>query len=170
MGRLMGLPSSDRDKHRRSGRDAMSHAGWEFSLAVGRVALGLVCLALIVTVVRHIPSVSDSLVKVLPQPIADFLRDEKRTPPPQGNKIEELRSRVTGSVFDDSKSARTEARSRSDPRSFGMGSTKEDVAALQGTPTRRTDSTWVYGESEVYFAGDRVIGWRNSTANPLRVQ
>jgi hypothetical protein len=170
VGRLMGRPSSDGDRHRRSGRKAISQAAWDLSSILGRVALGIVCLVLIVTVIRQTPSIRDKLLTVLPRPIADFLRDDQRTPAPRESKIDEIRSRVAGSVLDDSKTARTDQKGGTRPRAFGMGSTKRDVTLIQGTPTRRTENTWFYGESEVYFAGDRVVGWRNAPRNPLRVE
>ena len=50
------------------------------------------------------------------------------------------------------------------------GSTKDEVRALQGTPWRQTEREWVYGSSRIFFRGDVVTGWEESTLNPLKVQ
>jgi len=52
---------------------------------------------------------------------------------------------------------------------FDVGSTKEEVRAIQGTPVRETDTMWDYAPSQVYFRGDRVIRWEESPVQPLRV-
>jgi hypothetical protein len=51
-------------------------------------------------------------------------------------------------------------------QSFTLGSTKDQVLAVQGTPTLFSDNTFGYGGSEVYFQNDRVIGWK---ADPVSV-
>lgn len=50
------------------------------------------------------------------------------------------------------------------------GSTKDEVLALQGTPWRQTDREWVYGASRIFFSGERVIGWEESSMHPLKIQ
>lgn len=51
---------------------------------------------------------------------------------------------------------------------FGLGSSKEDVLALQGTPTRVAGDTWFYGQSSVSFSEGTVAGYWNGAGN-LRV-
>jgi hypothetical protein len=53
---------------------------------------------------------------------------------------------------------------------FTVGSTKDEVLAVQGTPTRVSDSEWAYGLSKVKFRNDRVISWRISEFNPLKAR
>ena len=53
---------------------------------------------------------------------------------------------------------------------FTVGSTKEEVLAVQGTPSEFTDSTFTYGYSRVHFRGDRVTTWEDRQTNPLRVK
>lgn len=53
---------------------------------------------------------------------------------------------------------------------FQVGSTKDEVAAVQGTPGALRDDVWHYGASKVYFRGDRVVAWSNASAYPLKVQ
>jgi hypothetical protein len=53
-------------------------------------------------------------------------------------------------------------------QTFGMDSTKNEVIAVQGTPTTYSPSMFGYGKSEVYFQWGRVVGWKNDAATPLR--
>jgi hypothetical protein len=163
VGRSFGSPSwNGGEKGRRSQKRAISEAIWDLSSAMGRVALGILFLVLIAVLIGQTPAIRDSVLNALPRSVADFFRDDKRAPPPNESKVDEIRSRLPG-VFEDPKL-------KGANRAFGMGSTRREVIAVQGTPTRRIENTWYYGQSEVYFAGDRVVGWRNSAANPLRTQ
>jgi outer membrane protein assembly factor BamE (lipoprotein component of BamABCDE complex) len=42
-----------------------------------------------------------------------------------------------------------------------LGSTKDDVIYIQGTPDSFSANTFRYGSSFVYFQNDRITGWRN---------
>lgn len=53
---------------------------------------------------------------------------------------------------------------------FTVGSTKEEVLALQGTPTAFTPSRFDYGYSYVDFVRDHVVAWSQSPANPLKAK
>jgi len=58
-----------------------------------------------------------------------------------------------------------------DIKYFTVGSTKDEVVAVQGTPTAFSQNTFKYGWSEVYFKEDRVVSWLNQPSlNPLRVK
>jgi DnaJ-like protein len=46
-------------------------------------------------------------------------------------------------------------------RYFTIGSTKNDVLRIQGSPDRFTDTTFSYGSSNIRFEGDRVVSWSN---------
>ena len=52
--------------------------------------------------------------------------------------------------------------------SFGVGSSKNVVLVVQGTPTAFTEDTFRYGGSEVYFQDGRVVNWKNDPAWPLK--
>ena len=55
--------------------------------------------------------------------------------------------------------------------SFTVGSSKNEVLVVQGTPTAFTADRFSYGSSAVYFQNDRVVSWKNDPASiPLRVQ
>jgi serine/threonine protein kinase len=54
---------------------------------------------------------------------------------------------------------------------FTIGSTKDEVLAIQGTPDRFTDSSFHYGLSSVFFnAHGRVTSWENSAFKELKVR
>jgi hypothetical protein len=56
-----------------------------------------------------------------------------------------------------------------DLRFFSVGSTKNDVIAVQGTPTLLAQDKFGYGTSEVYFRNNRVVSWKDDPASvPLR--
>jgi len=53
---------------------------------------------------------------------------------------------------------------------FGVGSSKSDVIALQGTPSLFSDNDFGYGSSHVYFQNNRVVRWKEDPASArLRV-
>jgi hypothetical protein len=54
-----------------------------------------------------------------------------------------------------------------DPRltTFTVGSTKNEVIAVQGTPTTLSENKLAYGSSEVFLEGGRVIGWNDNHAS-----
>ncbi|BAV34034.1 hypothetical protein SCL_1731 [Sulfuricaulis limicola] len=52
---------------------------------------------------------------------------------------------------------------------FTTGSSLGEVYAIQGVPTRTENNVWHYGNSKIYFAAGKVIGWEESMDSPLRV-
>jgi hypothetical protein len=116
---------------------------------------------------HQFPAMEDRVLQILPKPVADFFR-EGTTSPPGFGKDEGTRSRLPGAAIDSLQRRPEDDKARLTV--FGVGSTKREVQAIQGTPTHTTDAIWYYGQSEVYFASDRVVGWQNSAANPLRVR
>jgi hypothetical protein len=56
------------------------------------------------------------------------------------------------------------------PAYFTVGSTKDDVLVVQGTPTRFSDRVWEYGHSRVYFEADRVTRWEEWRGSPLKAR
>lgn len=53
---------------------------------------------------------------------------------------------------------------------FGLGSTKDEVRALQGGPWLQTEREWTYGSSRVFFNDEVVTGWEESSPNPLKTR
>ena len=52
---------------------------------------------------------------------------------------------------------------------FDIGSTKDEVRSVQGTPVTETETVWDYGPSRVYFQHNRVVRWEASPLQPLHV-
>ena len=54
---------------------------------------------------------------------------------------------------------------------FGVGSSKNEVLVIQGTPDLLTEDKFGYGESEVYFKNNRVVSWKDNPGSaPLRTE
>ncbi|MGC9293587.1 MAG: J domain-containing protein [Acidobacteriaceae bacterium] len=54
---------------------------------------------------------------------------------------------------------------------FTVGSTKDEVLAVQGTPTAFSQDEFEYGASQVYFKNGEVVSWKNwPELNPLRAK
>ena len=53
---------------------------------------------------------------------------------------------------------------------FTVGSTKNDVVRVQGTPSSLTRNVFRYGLSEVYFKNGRVESWRIDPSSPLKAR
>src|SRR6266446_1528178 len=51
-----------------------------------------------------------------------------------------------------------------------VGSTKDEVLAVQGTPTRVTERLWEYGASRVSFTDSRVTRWEVWPGSPLKAR
>jgi hypothetical protein len=58
---------------------------------------------------------------------------------------------------------------KSSTKIFGIGSTKTDVRALQGTPIHESENVWDYGLAKVFFDGSKVSGWQDSPMQPLKI-
>jgi len=52
---------------------------------------------------------------------------------------------------------------------FKVGSSKDEVRAIQGVPVTESATVWDYGLSRVYFRQNRVVRWEESPLQPLRV-
>ncbi len=50
-----------------------------------------------------------------------------------------------------------------------IGSSKDDVVRIQGTPDEIGDTKWRYGASNLYFEKDKVTKWDISPLSPLKV-
>lgn len=53
---------------------------------------------------------------------------------------------------------------------ISIGSSKQDVLAIQGRPLRQTDTEWDYGLSRINFEDGKVTGWYENPMNPLIVK
>jgi hypothetical protein len=53
---------------------------------------------------------------------------------------------------------------------FTVGSTKDEVLTVQGTPTEFNEYVWKYRSSSVFFKNDRVVSWDVWPGSPLKVR
>ncbi|MHB8534183.1 MAG: DnaJ domain-containing protein [Sulfuricaulis sp.] len=53
-------------------------------------------------------------------------------------------------------------------KTFGIGSTKAEVKAIQGNPFNENSTRWDYGLSQVFFRDGKVIRWYESPLAPLK--
>jgi len=54
---------------------------------------------------------------------------------------------------------------------YSIGSSKDEVLAVQGTPTAFTEDRFEYGDSVVYFRNDKVVSWKEDPkSTPLWIQ
>ncbi len=49
--------------------------------------------------------------------------------------------------------------------SYTVGSSKDDVLTVQGTPTAFTDNKFEYGKSDVIFHNNKVVSWKEDPAS-----
>ena len=57
----------------------------------------------------------------------------------------------------------------SDAETFTLGSSKDEVLSVQGTPDHFSERSFHYGHSMVHFANNRVTGWNEASNYPLSV-
>jgi hypothetical protein len=53
---------------------------------------------------------------------------------------------------------------------FTVGTPLGEVYGIQGVPTKTEQDVWHYGNSKVYFAKGRVLGWDEYPSNPLKAK
>lgn len=164
-GRIRYRSSAGDEPHKKPA-SPVSEILWELMSVMGRIALGLVCLVLLVMLLRESAYLRARFKDVLPDAVVDFFTIDSK-PPPGTEELGKARDDVLKKL---EPLPADRSRTRAAATRFGMGSTKEEVLAAQGSPANKSDGSWTYGESVVYFANDRVIGWRNAPANPLRLR
>lgn len=64
----------------------------------------------------------------------------------------------------------TRSPSISQVKHFTIGSTKKEVKAIQGIPTKMELNRWWYGKSCVVFKEKKVVGWSSSPDFPLKAR
>jgi DnaJ domain len=50
------------------------------------------------------------------------------------------------------------------------GLSKYEVTSIQGPPTSASENELIYGQSELYFKNDKLVGWRIDPESPIRVK
>ena len=52
---------------------------------------------------------------------------------------------------------------------FTIGSSKQEVRAVQGSPLMENENLWEYRISRIYFKDQKVLGWYDSPLDPLKI-
>jgi hypothetical protein len=115
-------------------------------------------------VIYRVPYTQSSPTDQVPQsPIVQAKPDPKNdNGVVEGNKVESLVTKTLEPYLS--------AGSTTHRDFFTVGSTKDEVLAVQGTPTKFTDTTLTYGLSDVFFANGRVVSWNQYATNPLKAE
>ncbi len=142
---------------------------WSVSEALGAVGLVILVCALFLLVLTGRLPVGRVVMWIVPDRLVEFVADKLTVPdePDPANRRNTL-ERI-GSALG-AKEPQGSGRAGQRSQSFAVGSTKDEVRRIQGTPSKATDSVWYYGRSEVYFVGDRVVGWSAAPGDPLKVR
>lgn len=150
---------------KRSRLASLAGVAWDLGSSLGRLAILVFCLVLLLVLFSGSFQVGEKISRILPDPVVRFFAPSgKQAAAP--SRFEKARARILNELR--LNPPRKQPAQPSRPESFGVGSSREEVRAIQGPPSRSTPDVWYYGDSEVHFAGDRVVGWRSSNANPLR--
>ena len=113
---------------------------------------------------RHLQSVPDINV-TSPSPPSSPKQDQKRLRTTASSAtLSENEDKVHQQVPSSSQKVRGTR-----GQSFTMGSTVNEVLAIEGTPSDIIGDMYFWGTSSVTFRSGRVIGWQNSPSNPLKV-
>ncbi len=89
-----------------------------------------------------------------------------------GSRVDFQEGYVVGWHIEDGSPLRvsgTFPRTTKSERLIEVGSSMEDVLAIQGEPVLKTDRRWDYGASFVEFSNGEVVGWYSSVLRPLAV-
>ncbi len=132
---------------------------WSISNVLGMAGGIVVFLGLLVLAVTSTPGIRD---RVVPKAVRDLIER------PPASEPETVKRAPVGETV--KKVLGVPERGAKSGQRIGLGSTKEEVRAIQGPPTSESDDIWYYGDSEVHFTAGRVVGWRDSSANPLRLR
>lgn len=132
---------------------------WQLSRVLAMPAIGITGIGLLVAAAAGNIRLPDHVSRILPRSIRNAFSASYVNPVQMQSVTEAVRragppsSDVAGQ-----------------PRTFGIGSSEEDVRRLQGSPGRVQGSTWFYGRSQVHFVSGRVVAWTHSSSSPLRVR
>jgi len=113
----------------------------------------------------------------LPQPSETVQPLKKTGTTKRKPKAEVLAERITHALPDNPTKKSTEInepakidRPRVPVGYFTVGSTKDDVLDIQGTPSSFSEYSWHFGLSRVDFQNGKVTSWYNSPLDPLEVK
>lgn len=105
----------------------------------------------------HVPVV----IRPLPQPQAETGATAREKTSPEPSRTQKSTASPKGAP---------DRKPSAPQKFFTLGSSKDEVLAVEGAPYQTSDNRWNYGSSYVEFAKGRVTGWLNSALDPLQVK
>jgi curved DNA-binding protein CbpA len=108
-------------------------------------------------------SAADSGARTIPPPVS--APSPAQAPMSEGAARASSPSDAGGHVARTSENAAVAA-----PGVFTIGSTKDEVLAIEGRPSQSTNDEWHYDHAVVYFAHGRVTRWMSTTSRPLHAR
>ena len=135
---------------------------WELGSSVGFISGVIVIAGTALLVASGRFEVARNLSRLVPASIRSFMESDRPISPPY-----DVVGGVVGKVQTIGPSAQ---RQNGRKASFGIGDSQETVLRIQGEPGSRSGNVWHYGSSRVTFIAGRVVGWYNSSPNPLHVR
>ena len=136
---------------------------WDLSIVLAQISAAVVLACLLLSLPRLDLHIAKPLEATLPESVSHFFNSDAAIADP-------ARVRTMESRAEEDFQQLAPANGSSDRKTFGMGSTKEEVMAAQGSPSGSGGNLWRYGDSEVYFVANRVVGWRDARSHPLRLR
>jgi hypothetical protein len=141
---------------------------WQLSRGLADVGLLILLLTTLLALVANHSSLGSTVACWIPGPIRAVFHSEGVKAADWGAAQTPELARNFDRVVPPPRASR--ASSRPSAAFFGIGSSRDEVRALQGPPTEAEGNVWKYGKSEVHFLQGRVVSWVNDPANPLRVR
>jgi len=151
-------------KPRRLQRRLASLLFWDVSVVLAQMSLAVVLACLCLSIPRLDLHIGKRFQAILPESVSHFFSSDAAIADPAT--IDTMESRAK----EDFQQLTPANSSSSDRKTFGTGSSKQEVLAAQGSPSSSGGNLWRYGDSEVYFLADRVVGWRNAPGHPLKLR
>jgi hypothetical protein len=146
------------------GKPLRSTLAWDLGTTIGYISIGIWALVLLVLLLSGAFDIRERVTALLPKDVAKFFSEQWSVKPEEV----EMASKIAKAAKAAKEVAPVKTAGR--PAGITMGSTKEEVIAAQGQPASVDGNTWRYGASEIYFVSDRVVGWKDSPENPLRLR
>ena len=140
---------------------SVGSAFWAASHVLGRLALAVAAVGVLVAMLAERSPVFGLLRSVFPASVGQFFDSRA------ADSLAELPQEIRELAAD---AAPAPVKRGSANTTFTIGSSEATVLLCQGRPSRIAGGTWFYGDSEIQFVAGRVIGWKNSSKNPLKVR
>jgi len=159
------MPASFRlqRKPRALQRRGPSSLFWDLSIVLAQISCAVVLVFFLLSLPRLDWHLAKRFEAILPESLSRFFNSDAPIANTAG--VRTMKSRLEEDV-----EQLTPASGSGDRKNFGMGSSKLEVLAVQGSPSSASGNVFRYGASEVYFVGDRVVGWRDAPSDPLRLR